>query len=95
MAIILSCQIQRIMVLGMTRHLDQNKIRMTLMSREYMRTSCGRLHREWGLHCHSTQLSGPGQGTGTVELAGIIFTGEPAKNKKQAEKYAALAAWLY
>ncbi|KAG6417907.1 hypothetical protein SASPL_120104 [Salvia splendens] len=32
--------------------------------------------------------------TGTVELAGIIFTGEPAKNKKQAEKYAALAAWL-
>lgn len=32
--------------------------------------------------------------TGTVELAGIIFTGEPAKNKKQAEKNAAMAAWL-
>ncbi|KAL0390527.1 UNVERIFIED_CONTAM: Double-stranded RNA-binding protein 6 [Sesamum calycinum] len=32
--------------------------------------------------------------TGTVELAGITFTGEPAKNKKQAEKNAALAAWL-
>nr|GMD28405.1 double-stranded RNA-binding protein 2 [Ipomoea batatas] len=31
--------------------------------------------------------------TGTVELAGITFTGEPAKNKKQAEKNAALAAW--
>ncbi|KAL8167474.1 hypothetical protein V2J09_008973 [Rumex salicifolius] len=31
--------------------------------------------------------------TGTVELAGIIFTGEPAKNKKQAEKNAALSAW--
>ncbi|XP_057526853.1 double-stranded RNA-binding protein 2-like [Amaranthus tricolor] len=31
--------------------------------------------------------------TGKVELAGIIFTGEPAKNKKQAEKNAALAAW--
>lgn len=31
--------------------------------------------------------------TGTVELAGIIFAGEPAKNKKQAEKNAALAAW--
>ncbi|XP_074573743.1 double-stranded RNA-binding protein 6 [Curcuma longa] len=31
--------------------------------------------------------------TCTVELAGIIFTGEPAKNKKQAEKNAALAAW--
>ncbi|KAL2488783.1 Double-stranded RNA-binding protein 2 [Forsythia ovata] len=32
--------------------------------------------------------------TGTVELAGITFTGETAKNKKQAEKNAALAAWL-
>ncbi|XP_010689537.2 double-stranded RNA-binding protein 2 [Beta vulgaris subsp. vulgaris] len=31
--------------------------------------------------------------TGKVELAGIIFTGEPAKNKKQAEKNAALASW--
>ena len=31
--------------------------------------------------------------TGTVELAGIMFTGEPAKNKKQAEKNAAMAAW--
>ncbi|KAF2284648.1 hypothetical protein GH714_028809 [Hevea brasiliensis] len=31
--------------------------------------------------------------TGTVQLAGITFTGEPAKNKKQAEKNAAMAAW--
>lgn len=31
--------------------------------------------------------------TGTVDLAGVIFTGEPAKNKKQAEKNAAMAAW--
>ncbi|XP_073001267.1 double-stranded RNA-binding protein 6-like [Typha latifolia] len=31
--------------------------------------------------------------TCTVELAGIIFSGEPAKNKKQAEKNAAMAAW--
>ncbi|KAF5470699.1 hypothetical protein F2P56_011196 [Juglans regia] len=31
--------------------------------------------------------------TGTVELARITFTGEPAKNKKQAEKNAAMAAW--
>ncbi|XP_019198443.1 PREDICTED: double-stranded RNA-binding protein 2-like isoform X1 [Ipomoea nil] len=31
--------------------------------------------------------------TGTVELAGVIFSGEPAKNKKQAEKNAAMAAW--
>ncbi|KAL3650023.1 Double-stranded RNA-binding protein 2 [Castilleja foliolosa] len=30
----------------------------------------------------------------TVELAGVLFTGEPAKNKKQAEKNAAMAAWL-
>ncbi|KAK6137964.1 hypothetical protein DH2020_028290 [Rehmannia glutinosa] len=32
--------------------------------------------------------------TCTVQLAGVIFTGEPAKNKKQAEKNAAMAAWL-
>lgn len=32
--------------------------------------------------------------TCTVELAKVIFTGEPAKNKKQAEKNAAMAAWL-
>ncbi|KAL6552850.1 hypothetical protein OROHE_008214 [Orobanche hederae] len=32
--------------------------------------------------------------TGTVELVGVIFTGEPAKSKKQAEKNAAMAAWL-
>ncbi|WCJ41018.1 Double-stranded RNA-binding protein 2 [Euphorbia peplus] len=31
--------------------------------------------------------------TGIVELAGITFTGEYAKNKKQAEKNAAMAAW--
>lgn len=31
--------------------------------------------------------------TGLVELAGITFTGEPAKNKKQAEKNAAMSAW--
>lgn len=31
--------------------------------------------------------------TGIVELAGITFTGEPAKNKKQAEKNAAMSAW--
>jgi dsRNA-specific ribonuclease len=31
--------------------------------------------------------------TCTVELAGITFTGDPAKNKKQAEKNAASTAW--
>ncbi|KAF8396572.1 hypothetical protein HHK36_018196 [Tetracentron sinense] len=31
--------------------------------------------------------------TCTVELAEITFTGEPGKNKKQAEKNAAMAAW--
>ncbi|KAH7840864.1 hypothetical protein Vadar_022640 [Vaccinium darrowii] len=29
----------------------------------------------------------------TVDLAGVRFTGEPAENKKQAEKNAAMAAW--
>ncbi|GAA0141122.1 hypothetical protein LIER_02337 [Lithospermum erythrorhizon] len=31
--------------------------------------------------------------TCTVELAAVAFTGDPAKNKKQAEKNAAMAAW--
>ncbi|KAJ0458489.1 putative double-stranded RNA-binding domain-containing protein [Helianthus annuus] len=31
--------------------------------------------------------------TCTVELAGCTFTGAPAKNKKQAEKNAAMSAW--
>lgn len=45
---------------------------------------------------YTTRRSGLGHMpvfTGTVELAGITFTGEPAKNKKQAEKNAAMAAW--
>ena len=29
-----------------------------------------------------------------MELAGITFTGEPAKSKKQAEKNVAMAAWV-
>ncbi|XP_051130939.1 double-stranded RNA-binding protein 2-like isoform X2 [Andrographis paniculata] len=32
--------------------------------------------------------------TCTVELAGVIFTGDQAKNKKQAEKNAAMTAWF-
>ncbi|XP_051115559.1 double-stranded RNA-binding protein 2-like isoform X2 [Andrographis paniculata] len=32
--------------------------------------------------------------TCTVELAGVIFTGDPAKNRKQAEKNAAMTAWF-
>ncbi|KAH6760378.1 dsRNA-binding protein 2 [Perilla frutescens var. frutescens] len=49
------------------------------------------------LPAYSTFRSGLGHlpvFTCTVELAGVIFTGEPAKNKKQAEKNAAMAAWL-
>ncbi|CAI9767476.1 unnamed protein product [Fraxinus pennsylvanica] len=49
------------------------------------------------LPAYTTYRSGLGHlpiFTCTVELAGIIFTGEPAKNKKQAEKNAAMAAWL-
>ncbi|RZC70440.1 hypothetical protein C5167_033575 [Papaver somniferum] len=48
------------------------------------------------LPIYSTTRSGLGHlpvFTCTVELAGIAFTGEPAKNKKQAEKNAAMAAW--
>lgn len=40
--------------------------------------------------------SGPGHVptfTCSVELAGMNFTGEAAKTKKQAEKNAAIAAW--
>ncbi|CAA0814010.1 Double-stranded RNA-binding protein 2 [Striga hermonthica] len=32
--------------------------------------------------------------TCTVELVGVLFTGDPAKSKKQAEKNAAMVAWL-
>ncbi|KAJ6298829.1 hypothetical protein OIU76_019902 [Salix suchowensis] len=51
-----------------------------------------------GLHLpvYTTVRSGPGHVpifTCTVELAGMNFTGEPAKTKKQAEKNAAIAAW--
>ncbi|KAL5978864.1 Double-stranded RNA-binding protein [Asimina triloba] len=48
------------------------------------------------LPVYTTVRSGPGHlpvFTCTVELAGMNFTGEPAKTKKQAEKNAAMAAW--
>lgn len=48
------------------------------------------------LPAYTTVRSGPGHVpvfTCTVELAGMNFTGEPAKTKKQAEKNAAIAAW--
>ncbi|GMH23876.1 hypothetical protein Nepgr_025719 [Nepenthes gracilis] len=48
------------------------------------------------LPVYTTVRSGPGHVpvfTCTVELAGMDFTGEPAKTKKQAEKNAAIAAW--
>jgi dsRNA-specific ribonuclease len=49
------------------------------------------------LPSYTTERSGVGHlpvFTCTVELAGIVFTGDPAKNKKQAEKNAASAAWF-
>ncbi|KAG6419214.1 hypothetical protein SASPL_121430 [Salvia splendens] len=49
------------------------------------------------LPIYTTVRSGPGHVpvfTSTVELAGISFSGEPAKTKKQAEKNAAIAAWF-
>ncbi|KAG0460452.1 hypothetical protein HPP92_020346 [Vanilla planifolia] len=48
------------------------------------------------LPSYITTRSGPGHHnmfTCTVELAEILFTGEPAKSKKQAEKNAAMASW--
>ncbi|KAK2666082.1 hypothetical protein Ddye_004656 [Dipteronia dyeriana] len=48
------------------------------------------------LPAYTTIRSGPGHVptfTCTVELAGMNFTGESAKTKKQAEKNAAIAAW--
>ncbi|XP_019701750.1 double-stranded RNA-binding protein 2 [Elaeis guineensis] len=48
------------------------------------------------LPVYTTIRSGPGHTpvfTCTVELAGMSFTGDPAKTKKQAQKNAAMAAW--
>nr|XP_018682137.1 PREDICTED: double-stranded RNA-binding protein 2-like isoform X1 [Musa acuminata subsp. malaccensis]XP_018682138.1 PREDICTED: double-stranded RNA-binding protein 2-like isoform X1 [Musa acuminata subsp. malaccensis]XP_018682139.1 PREDICTED: double-stranded RNA-binding protein 2-like isoform X1 [Musa acuminata subsp. malaccensis] len=48
------------------------------------------------LPVYTTVRSGPGHTpifTCTVELAGMSFTGDPAKTKKQAQKNAAMAAW--
>ncbi|KAK6930112.1 Double-stranded RNA-binding domain [Dillenia turbinata] len=48
------------------------------------------------LPVYTTIRSGPGHVpvfTCTVELAGMVFRGEPAKTKKQAQKSAAMAAW--
>ncbi|KAA8536941.1 hypothetical protein F0562_029419 [Nyssa sinensis] len=48
------------------------------------------------LPVYTTVRSGPGHVpifSCTVELAGICFSGEPAKTKKQAQKNAAIAAW--
>ncbi|KAH6811335.1 dsRNA-binding protein 5 [Perilla frutescens var. frutescens] len=48
------------------------------------------------LPVYTTVRSGPGHVpvfTSTVELAGMSFSGEAAKTKKQAEKNAAIAAW--
>lgn len=48
------------------------------------------------LPVYTTIRSGPGHVpvfSCTVELAGLSFTGEPARTKKQAQKNAAIAAW--
>ena len=48
------------------------------------------------LPVYTTIRSGPGHVpvfTSTVEIAGMNFTGDSAKTKKQAEKNAAVAAW--
>lgn len=48
------------------------------------------------LPVYTTVRSGPGHVpvfSCTVELAGMSFTGETAKTKKQAQKNAAMTAW--
>ncbi|KAM7472719.1 hypothetical protein LguiA_010902 [Lonicera macranthoides] len=48
------------------------------------------------LPIYTTVRSGPGHVpvfSCTVELAGLTFSGEPAKTKKQAQKNAAMSAW--
>ncbi|CAN6167590.1 unnamed protein product [Urochloa humidicola] len=48
------------------------------------------------LPAYTTVRSGPGHSpvfASTVELAGMSFSGDPARTKKQAEKNAAMAAW--
>ena len=48
------------------------------------------------LPSYTTVRSGPGHTpvfSCTVDLAGMTFTGESAKTKKQAQKNAAMAAW--
>lgn len=48
------------------------------------------------LPVYTTVRSGPGHMpvfSCTVELAGMSFTGDPARTKKQAQKNAAMAAW--
>ena len=48
------------------------------------------------LPVYTTVRSGPGHVpvfSCKVELAGMNFTGEPARTKKQAQKNAAMAAW--
>ncbi|KAL1177705.1 hypothetical protein V6Z11_A03G048200 [Gossypium hirsutum] len=64
------------------------------------KNSYRKLQKELGLHCLSIQHLDQVSGTclflrerlNWLEI-GIRFTGEPAKNKKRAEKNAAMAAW--
>ncbi|XP_052874067.1 double-stranded RNA-binding protein 2-like [Gossypium arboreum] len=64
------------------------------------KNSYRKLQKELGLHCLSIQHLDQVSGTRLFlrerlnwPEIGIRFTGEPAKNKKQAEKNAAMAAW--
>ena len=48
------------------------------------------------LPVYTTIRSGPGHGPNfscSVEIAGMHFTGDPSRTKKQAQKNAAMAAW--
>ncbi|XP_059640073.1 double-stranded RNA-binding protein 2-like isoform X2 [Cornus florida] len=71
------------------RILDETGVYKNLLQETAHRTGLN-------LPVYTTIRSGPGHApvfTSTVELAGMNFTGESAKTKKQAEKNAAIAAW--
>ncbi|KAG5549361.1 hypothetical protein RHGRI_014642 [Rhododendron griersonianum] len=70
-------------------HLDETGVYKNLLQETAHRAGIN-------LPVYTTVRSGPGHVpvfSCTVELAGMTFSGEPAKTKKQAQKNAAIAAW--
>ncbi|KAI3967146.1 hypothetical protein MKX01_028768, partial [Papaver californicum] len=82
---------------GPSRSLTAKVIHRTFVLRVYKNLLQETAHRAGlNLPTYTTVRSGPGHVpvfSSTVEVAGMLFKGEPAKTNKQAEKNAALAAW--